>query len=142
MSSDEGDAVVQSSVEMAAAYSGPLPPPEWLRQYEEVLPGIADRMMTLVESEVSNQHDAAAHHRRMQEEAVSAGITMAKRGQVVAALLGLSFLVAAVVLALTGNALLGGVIGLADLVGIVVSFTLGLSRRDAEQTHPENQKDP
>jgi len=23
-------------VEMAVAYSGPLPPPEWLRQYEEV----------------------------------------------------------------------------------------------------------
>ena len=138
MSSNEGDAVVQSTVEMAAAYSGPLPPPEWLRQYEQVLPGIADRMMALAESEVSNQHDASAHHRRMQEQVVSAGITMAKRGQVVAALLGFSFLVAAVVLALTGNALLGGVIGIADLVGIVVSFALGLSRRSAEQTHPES----
>lgn len=138
MSSNEGDAVVQSSVEMAAAYSGPLPPPEWLRQYEEVLPGIADRMMALVESEVSNQHDASAHDRQMQERVVSAGITMAKRGQVVAALLGFSFLVAAVVLALTGNPLLGGVIGIADLVGIVVSFALGLSRKGAEQSHPEN----
>ena len=39
MSSDEGDAVVKSSVEIAAAYSGSLPPPEWLRQYEQVLPG-------------------------------------------------------------------------------------------------------
>ncbi|MCY4665927.1 MAG: hypothetical protein OXC00_14825, partial [Acidimicrobiaceae bacterium] len=47
----------------------------------------------------------------MQERFVSAGITMAKRGQVVAALLGFSFLVAAVVLALTGNPVLGGVIG-------------------------------
>lgn len=45
MSSGEGDDVVQSSVEMAATYSGPLPPPEWFRQYEQVLPGIADRMM-------------------------------------------------------------------------------------------------
>ena len=94
--------------------------------------------MALVESEVSNQHDASSHHRRMQERVVSAGIMMAKRGQVVAALLALSFLVAAVVLALTGNPLLGGVIGIADLVGIVVSFTLGLSRRDAEEAHPQN----
>ncbi len=93
--------------------------------------------MTLVESEVSNQHGASAHQRRLQQQAVSAGITMAKRGQAVAALLGLSFLAAAVVLALTGNALLGGVLGLADLAGIVVSFTLGLSRRRAEQTHPD-----
>lgn len=138
MSGNEGDAVVQSSVEMAAAYSGPLPPPEWLRQYEGVLPGIADRMMALVESEVSNQHDASAHHRQMQERVVSAGITMAKRGQVVAALLGFSFLVAAVVLALAGNPLLGGVIGIVDLLGIVVSFALGLSRKGTEQSHPEN----
>ena len=51
MSGDEGDPVAQRSVEMAAAaYSGPLPPPEWFRQYEEVLPGVGDRMMTVVES--------------------------------------------------------------------------------------------
>ena len=73
----------------------------------------------------------------MQERFVSAGITMAKRGQVVAALLGFSFLVAAVVLALTGNPVLGGVIGIADLLGIVVSFALGLSRKGVEQSHPE-----
>ena len=137
MSSDEGDAVVQSSA-MAAAYSGPLPPPEWLRQYEQVLPGVADRMMALVESEVSKQHDESAHRRLMQERAVAAGISMAKRGQAVAALLGLSFLVAAVVLALAGNPLLGGVIGIADLVGIVVSFALGLARQRADESHPEN----
>jgi len=34
--------------------------------------------------------------------------------------------------------LLGGVIGIADLLGIVVSFALGLSRKRAEQSHPEN----
>lgn len=41
MSNDEGDAVVQARAEMAAAYSGPLPPPEWFRQYEGVVPGRA-----------------------------------------------------------------------------------------------------
>ena len=138
MSTNEGDAVVQSSVEVAASYSGPLPPPEWLKQYEEVLPGIADRMMSLVESEVSSQHDASAHRRQMLEQALAGGITMAKRGQVGAWLLGFAFLVASVVLILAGHSVLGGVIGIADLVGIVVSFTVALLRRDAEEGLSEN----
>ena len=139
MSSDEGNAVVQGSVELSASYSGPLPPPEWLRQYEEVLPGIADRMMNLVESEVSNQHSASAHRRTMEERALTGGITMAKRGQVGAWMLGFSFLVASVVLILAGHSVLGGVIGITDLVGIVVSFTVGLLRRDTEESHPEHR---
>lgn len=139
MSSGEGNAVVEGSVEVAASYSGPLPPPEWLRQYEEVLPGIADRMMNLVESEVSNQHSASAHRRKMEEQAVTGGITMAKRGQVGAWVLGLLFLVASVVLILSGHSVLGGVIGITDLVGIVVSFTVGLRRRDTEASHPEDR---
>lgn len=44
MSNAEGEPVVQARAELAAAYSGPLPPPEWFRQYEEVVPGIGDRM--------------------------------------------------------------------------------------------------
>lgn len=92
MSSGEDNAVVQGSVEVAASYSGPLPPPEWLRQYEDVLPGVADRMMNLVESEVSNQHSASVHRHKMEEQVLAGGMAMAKRGQVGAWVLGFSFL--------------------------------------------------
>ena len=93
MSNDEGEPVVQARAEMAAAaYSGPLPPPEWFRQYEAVVPGIGDRMMTVVESEVTDQHAESEHRRNMEREVVGAGITLAKRGQVGAWLLGFGFL--------------------------------------------------
>ena len=136
MGSDEGEPVVQASVEVAASYSGPLPPPEWLRQYEAVLPGVADRMMTVVESEVANQHAGAEHCRNMERTLAGAGITLATRGQTGAQLLALAFLVAAVVLILSGHSVLGGVMGLADLVGIVASFTVALlRRRDDRHAH-------
>lgn len=133
MSNAEGEPVVQARAEMAAAYSGPLPPPEWFRQYEEVVPGIGDRMMTVVEGEVTDQHAESDHRRNMEREVVGAGITLAKRGQIGAWLLGFGFLVASVVLILSGHSVLGGVFGLADLVGIATSFTVALLRRRDEQ---------
>ena len=112
---------------------GRLPPPEWLRQYEAVLPGIADRMVAVVESEVASQHGESEHRRDMERTLVGAGLTLARRGQTGAQLLALAFLVASVVLILSGHSVLGGVIGLVDLVGIVGSFTVALLRRCDER---------
>jgi len=132
----EGEPLVTDSLEVAASYSGPLPPPEWLRQYEEVLPGIADRMMTVVESTVSEQHLAAEHQRGMDRQVVNAGITIARRGQILASLMGLGFLVAAVVLTLAGQSILGGTLGLAIMAAIVTTFRMALQReREERHTH-------
>ena len=43
---------VQEVIE-AAMYSGPLPPPSMLRNYNEALPGLADRIVSMVEKEQS-----------------------------------------------------------------------------------------
>ena len=37
---------------------GPLPPPDDLKQYEQLSPGITDRMMTLIENEMAAQTKA------------------------------------------------------------------------------------
>lgn len=37
---------------------GPLPPPDDLKQYEQLSPGITDRMMTLIENEMAAQAKA------------------------------------------------------------------------------------
>lgn len=49
----EGNDDVQElhSIVQSAMYTGPLPPPKMLQQYEEVLPGMADRIMSMAERE-------------------------------------------------------------------------------------------
>ncbi|MCY4246499.1 MAG: DUF2335 domain-containing protein [Chloroflexi bacterium] len=37
--------------QQVAYYSGPLPPPSMMREYEEVLPGSADRILSLAEQQ-------------------------------------------------------------------------------------------
>ena len=40
------------------SFSGPLPPPDDLKKYNEILPGAADRIMTMAEKEQSHRHDS------------------------------------------------------------------------------------
>ncbi len=47
---NDGQEVVRLE-QQVSFYSGPLPPPEMMRAYEDIHPGSADRILTLVEQE-------------------------------------------------------------------------------------------
>lgn len=41
----------------AAVFSGPLPPPEILKQYDEISPGLADRIVSLTENQSRHRQE-------------------------------------------------------------------------------------
>ena len=47
----------QVAVAQSITFKGPLPPPALYREYEEILPGMAERLMKMAESEQSHRHD-------------------------------------------------------------------------------------
>ncbi len=52
---DDGGLKVVAGVEHFV-HSGPLPDPQSLGMYEEVLPGLADRIVKMTESQVAHRH--------------------------------------------------------------------------------------
>jgi len=52
---DERDLIV-GVIERSISYSGPLPPPHILREFEEILPGAADRCFKMAEREQNHLH--------------------------------------------------------------------------------------
>jgi uncharacterized membrane protein len=72
----------------ATAFAGPLPPPRQLAEYEETLPGLADRLVLIAENE--SEHRRALQRRaiRLSELGLGAGFTIA-----MTALIGGIFLV-------------------------------------------------
>jgi uncharacterized membrane protein len=44
--------------QQATAFSGPLPPPESLAEYEQISPGFADRIVTMAEKEQIHRHES------------------------------------------------------------------------------------
>jgi uncharacterized membrane protein len=45
-----------TATRIAMQYSGPLPPPNMLAQYEKILPGMAERMMQQFEGQTAHRH--------------------------------------------------------------------------------------
>jgi uncharacterized membrane protein len=60
MSANARFAVTQAVIQ--SSYRGPLPPPEHLEGYEKILPGAADRILSMAEKEQSHRHRWEREH--------------------------------------------------------------------------------
>jgi hypothetical protein len=114
---------------------GERPVPDVLREYEEVAPGYADRLLAEMERN-------GEHRRKMDRDALTAQKTFAKdradyarRGQVCATTVGLGALTAAAVLGVAGDVggqVVAGIIGAGGLGSLVWAFTRYPTTRAAE----------
>jgi uncharacterized membrane protein len=48
--------IIKRTMTMSASFEGPIPPPEILEGYEKILPGLADRIMTMAETQLTHRH--------------------------------------------------------------------------------------
>ncbi|MGH8291473.1 MAG: DUF2335 domain-containing protein [Steroidobacteraceae bacterium] len=110
----ETQAVLQSE-----QWVGPLPPPAALAQFEQIIPGGAERILRMTEQE-------HAHRLSQEQEGLRADIKDSRRGQWFGAIIAFSAIVGAVV-----NATLGGpwqasvaLVGV-PLLGVVQAFIRG-----------------
>jgi uncharacterized membrane protein len=62
----------QAIVQATTHYQGPIPPPQLLKQYDEISPGFADRIIRMAESET-------AHRQQAENKALDADIKFASR---------------------------------------------------------------
>lgn len=126
----------QVQVVQAAQFSGPIPPPDILLEYNKVLPNLAERIVTLAEGE-------AAHRRSPENTELQAGINLAGKqfteariGQFLAFGIGVIAIVSGIYGATHGAPFAGGTIGSAGVIGLVSVFILG---RHQQPAPPVNQ---
>lgn len=111
-----GTATVESTtVSEASRWSGPLPRPQTLVEYEDVVPGAAERIISMAEHSLTGAI-------RIDSRLADAEITTVKRGQVIAGLLTAVSLVASIIFFAAGNAIAGGALISMPLVLLVQSF--------------------
>ncbi|MCP5112171.1 MAG: DUF2335 domain-containing protein [bacterium] len=126
------------SIEAIRWHRGPLPPPAQLAEYNEVLPGLAERIVTLTEEE-------ARHRRSLEQKALEATSrnsenrdVEAKRGQVFAFTIAMSFILAGLIVAIWAEPWAGTVFGGIGIGGIVSTFVLG--RREQATTREKSDE--
>ena len=113
-------------------FKGPLPPPEVLGNYEKILPGAAERILSMAEKQ-SN------HRQSMEKRIIYSETFQAKLGMVFAFLIVIVALTAGLLLTLN-NRPVGGLVSLIAAVGVIVStFIL---RRNAEKKPTQPPQSP
>ena len=124
-------------MQMQASFvRGPLPPPAILKEYEEISPGLAGKIVSMAEVE-------GLHRRQMEEKALNANIeSMHKQfqesrvGQIFALVVTLAFLIGGTYTAVNGHGAAGTIIGSVGLGTIVTSFIVGRKTQTGEPPQP------
>jgi uncharacterized membrane protein len=65
------------AVTTATAFSGPIPPPQLLSEYEQTLPGLADRLVAIAERESDHRRALQRRAIRLSELGLAAGFAIA-----------------------------------------------------------------
>lgn len=109
-------------VQQQSVHIGPLPDPETLQRYNDLLPGLAERIVAMAEAE-QNERFRQEDHRHEESMLISRRAFRAERlGQIFAFLALLVLASAAVASVVLGAPSVGVALATATIGGVVASF--------------------
>ena len=115
-------AIVAHSV---ATYSGPLPTPDMLAQYNTTFPECAERIVTMAESQ-------ALHRQEIEKIFIHAAIKSESRGQIYGFIVALSAIIGGVIIVSNGKDVIGLTAIISALVALVGVFIYGKRQQNQE----------
>ena len=125
---------------VGASWTGPLPPPQALQRYDEILPGGADRIFKMAEDRHQHQIDQEKAAISLEKDALSsAGESIAaensrsKLGLVFAFIIALAGIGTGAWLTAVGKAGFGMAFVFGPLVGLAAVFVYGTHARQSER---------
>ncbi|MCP4115428.1 MAG: DUF2335 domain-containing protein [Desulfobacteraceae bacterium] len=116
---------------VASQFQGPIPPPELLAGYDDVVPGAADRIIALAEKETAHRHEMEKKVLDAEVKVISNEAREIFLGQIFAFLIGTTTVLAGVYAAVHGAQITGSLIGTSGVVGLVSVFILGRKNSDS-----------
>ena len=126
----ENGVVVHQS--MMQSFSGPLPPPEILKKFDEVVPGAAERIIKMAEEQ-------STHRKDLEKKVIESDIARSKWGQVLGFAIAIAGLAASTLIAIYGSAIAGGIIGVGTLASLVGVFMYGATTRSKERVEKRSE---
>lgn len=118
-------------------FSGPIPHPDIMKKYEDILPGATDRIMAMAERQ-------ATHRQELEKKIVMSESRDGMLGVVFAFLLGIGCLVAGTIMVFcvpqSGGAIAGAIVGVTGIGTITSNFirsaksNSGTKKKETEDT--------
>ena len=115
-------------------YEGPLPPSFMLKEYEEILPGAADRILKMAEQQ-------ASHRQSIEKTVIDSKSKAEILGVIFAGLIGLSAIVGGFVLIYIGRSGEGIAAIITSLASLIGAYLYGTHSERAEREEKQKQRD-
>lgn len=113
------------------SYSGPLPPPAALEKYDQVLPGSAERILSMAES----QH---RHRQNLELNVVNSNISAQRLGVILGFVIAMTTILGGIYLVATGKPASGLAAIITPLAALVGVFVYG--KREQHQQLDEKRQ--
>ncbi len=113
-------------IAVGGQYSGPIPPPAHLEKYESILPGAADRIISMAESQ-------AKHRQEIENKVISSDVKNSTLGLWFGFLIGLAGVITGFYLIYTGKVIEGSLYGGGTIVSLAGIFIYGSRQRKKER---------
>lgn len=114
---------VPRMVRQVSAFQGPLPPPAMLAQYDDICPGLADRIVSLTERQQGHRID-------IESRSVTASIWNERLGQIFAFIICMFTLVSSVWLISKDFAWSGSLLAGGTMTGLAYIFITGRKQNE------------
>ena len=132
------DVAEQQMLIEASAWSGPLPKPDILRQYNEILPGAADRILKMAEEQQKHHHNQDRLQLDMYLTALRSDSRRSNLGLAAGLLVTLMGLGGGIFLVYAGHDAAGAAIAGLNLLGLAGVFVYGTHSRRADRADRTN----
>jgi uncharacterized membrane protein len=109
---------------------GPLPPPATLAHYDNILPGLANRIVVMAEKEQQHAHVINAQALELEKEIRLAQNAYLRRGQYFAFTIAGACIAVTILLGCLGHDATAAVLGGTTIVGLATVFILGAYKQD------------
>lgn len=128
-----GEVSNQEMLIEASAWAGPLPEPDILRRYDEILPGAAERILKMAENQQRHHHDQENRQLEMYFMALQSDSKRSNRGLWAGFAITLAGLGGGMFLVYAGHDWAGAAIAGLNLVSLAAVFVYGTRSRRAER---------
>jgi uncharacterized membrane protein len=129
----EGPSASTTVVQRRLQFTGPLPPPGILEQYEKICPGTAARIIDAAGTEGLHRHNCESNALDANIEAMRRQFAEARLGQVFALIIALAFVIVGAYVSVHGQPWSGTILGGVGLGGVVTAFIVGRNKQDSHK---------
>lgn len=107
---------------IAQSYEGPMPPPLWFSQYDQILPGAAERILATYEKQVE-------HRISIENKVIDSDVKNSGRGVTFGFILQLVAIGAGTIIMLKGSTVAGASIVATSFGTMIVNYVIQILRR-------------